>query len=170
VRDSERLLGFKLPTAVRQLYTLVANGGFGLDYGLLGLVGGAPDETGETAVGSYLRRRETARDWWPQYLLPICNWGCAMYSCVDCGPHSRQGRMVRFDPNISIQPPCMWDERRDLAAWLRVWIDHGSRAVFQGELSRRVAALWLAQRAGFGFAPSARSASGPAEAVRERRA
>jgi hypothetical protein len=101
VRDSERLLGFKLPTAVRQLYTLVANGGFGPDYGLLGLVGGAPDETGETAVGSYLRRRETARDWWPQYLLPICNWGCAMYSCVDCGPHSRQGRMVRFDPNIS---------------------------------------------------------------------
>jgi hypothetical protein len=73
VRDSERLLGFELPTVVRQLYTLVANGGFGPDSGLLGLVGGAPDETGETAVGSYLRRREGGSDWWPEYVLPICN-------------------------------------------------------------------------------------------------
>jgi hypothetical protein len=142
VRESERQLGFRLPTAVRQLYTLVANGGFGPDYGLLGLIGGAPDEHGHTAVESYLRRREEATDWWPQYLLPFCNWGCAMYSCVDCGPHFRQGRMVRFDPNISSDPPCLWDERRDLATWLRVWIDQGSRAVFQDGLSRSAAALW----------------------------
>jgi hypothetical protein len=40
----------------------------------------------------------------------------------------------------------LWDERRDLAAWLRVRIDHGSRAVFQDELGRRVAAMWLGQR------------------------
>jgi hypothetical protein len=41
--ESERQLGSRLPVVVRQLYTLVANGGFGPGDGLLGLVGGAVD-------------------------------------------------------------------------------------------------------------------------------
>src|SRR5262245_1119489 len=63
LEDSERRLGFGLPEAVRRVYGLVANGGFGPGYGLLGVVGGAVDEFGHTAVDSYLaRRQEGAED------------------------------------------------------------------------------------------------------------
>jgi hypothetical protein len=99
--ESERRLGFRLPLAVRQLYGLVANGGFGPGYGILGLVGGAVDEFDETAVDSYLARpRAGAEDrrWqWPRGLLPFCNWGCQIYSCVDCRPGLRS-QVVIFAP------------------------------------------------------------------------
>jgi hypothetical protein len=66
----------------------IGNGGFGPGYGLIGLTNGAPDDQDKTAPAIY--------DWfrggdphdasweWPAGLLPICHWGCAILSCVDC--------------------------------------------------------------------------------------
>lgn len=100
--ESERRLGFRLPQAVRRLYGLVANGGFGPGYGLLGLLAGAVDEFGHSAVDSYLAHRregEADRRWqWPWGLLPVCTWGCAVYSCVDCRPGILQPPMVVCAP------------------------------------------------------------------------
>jgi SMI1 / KNR4 family (SUKH-1) len=133
--ESQGRLGFQLPHAVRQLYTQVANGGFGPAYGVLGLVGGAPDEMDETAVDSYLGRRQ--EPWpWPKYLLPFCNWGCLIYSCVDCRPDSDTVRVIRVDPNgIDDDDPATLaaafrDEGYTLDGWLQAWLDGGDEAMF----------------------------------------
>jgi hypothetical protein len=124
VRDAERRLGFRLPVAVRQVFSLVANGGFGPGYGLLGLEGGATDDQGATAVDSYAKRRSWngQQGWyWPERLLPICNWGCAIYSCVSC---ERAGnlRVIRYDPNRGSWMQFQ-DEGRNFVQWLRAWLD-----------------------------------------------
>jgi len=90
--SAEVAIGHPLPRLLRRLYTEVGNGGFGPGYGLLGLEGGHSDDTGATAI--------SARKEWeslPPALLPICHWGCAIYSLVDCS--SPDGPMWGWDPN-----------------------------------------------------------------------
>jgi hypothetical protein len=124
---SERQLGFRLPTVVQQLYTQVANGGFGPGYGLLGLVGGAVDEFGDTAVESYLQRRgRPPPRRWPAALVPICAWGCITYECVDC--RSEHAPLVYFDPGrwgteADNWSPAFQDTGYNLAEWLQDWAD-----------------------------------------------
>src|SRR5262249_18198114 len=63
---------------------------------------GAPDSTGKTAPEIYrILRSNDPQDplWsWPDCLLPICEWGCAIMSCVDCAVPDFPVRI--FDPNI----------------------------------------------------------------------
>jgi hypothetical protein len=125
VQASERRLGFSLPMVVRQVFTLVANGGFGPGYGLLGLEGGAANDLGGTAVDNYLMRRSWNGQrgyYWPEHLLPICHWGCAIFACVNC----EQGgglRVVRYDPGWDDGWMRFRDEGRGFAEWLRGWLD-----------------------------------------------
>lgn len=84
---AESTLGFPLPPLLADLYLGIGDGGFGPEYGLLPLLDSPP--AGEpAAVVQYLANRESARrdpDWpWPEGVLPISHWGCAMYACVDC--------------------------------------------------------------------------------------
>lgn len=123
----ERRLGFRLPLAVWRLYGQVANGGFGPGYGILGLVGGAVDEFGETAVDSYLDRRRAATDdprWrWPEGLLPFCSWGCQIYSCIDCRPGIPRPPMVVFAPGSGEDwRSAFVGEGRTLPRWLQSWV------------------------------------------------
>jgi hypothetical protein len=126
LEEAEERLGFKLPPVVGQLYGTVGNGGFGPGYGLLGLIGGVRSDLGRDAVEEYLAFREPDPDdpeyEWPERLLPICHFGCAIYSCVDCGHDDAP--VVRFDPNpvgedwsIAFAP-----ERRTLCSWLQAWL------------------------------------------------
>ena len=126
LQDAEARLGFELPAVVRQLYAEVANGGFGPGYGLLGLMGGARSDLGDDAVELYRRFRQPDPDdaeWgWPEALLPICGWGCAIHSCVDC--RNDDAPVVRFDPN---QVEGDWSiaftaEGRSFEAWLEGWM------------------------------------------------
>jgi hypothetical protein len=155
LRDAERRLGFGLPVAVRQVFSGVANGGFGPGYGLLGLGGGATDDLEATAVDSYVQRRSWngQQGWyWPERLLPICHWGCAIYSCVSC---ERGGdlRVVRYDPNRG-----SWmqfrDEGRNFVQWLGAWLDDadlwtieepdgGEDSEVAGSLDQRLGQLYL---------------------------
>lgn len=97
----ERAFGFQLPRLLKRLYSEVGNGGFGPGYGLLGLTGGVPDDQNHNALELYALYRGSDREdplWqWPAALLPICHWGCAIYSCIDCT--SAAFAVKIFDPN-----------------------------------------------------------------------
>jgi hypothetical protein len=101
IANDEKRLGFPLPPLMKRIYVEIGNGGFGPGYGLIGLTNGVPDDSGNTAPDIYGQLRGADRDdpnWrWPQALLPICHWGCAILSCVDCTDSSF--RMRIFDPN-----------------------------------------------------------------------
>ncbi len=139
----EDQLGFKLPESVRRFYSEVCNGGIGPGYGIVGLAGGARVDGDDDPVEIYKTFRQNdprEPSWrWPEHLLPISNWGCAIRSCVDCSkPHAP---VVRFDPN-PIDEGGNWDkafnpERPSLEVWLRDWLE--------GELSfEEHLAVWSA--------------------------
>lgn len=111
----EARLGLRIPQVLRAIYASVGNGGFGPGYGLMGLPGGFTDDQGNSADQLYeLFRQPDPEDstWhWPAGLLPICHWGCAMYSCIDCS--TDEGRVLLWDPNV-------WDRQTPVATVLRV--------------------------------------------------
>jgi hypothetical protein len=127
LHESEIALGFEVPPELKELYCCVGNGGFGPGYGLLGLINGATDDLGNTAVSGYQRLRN---EWsnesatWPEGLLPICNWGCAIYSCINCVPPEYE--MTVFDPNPHDDSCADWSdaffpERCSFAEWITLW-------------------------------------------------
>jgi len=124
----ETRLGFALPPLLKRLYVELGNGGFGPGYGLIGMSGGIPDDLGCTAPESYLLMRSqdpSEPGWfWPEKLLPICHWGCAILSCVDCA--SPTFRMRIFDPNV-IQSDdwseAFFEEAESLERWIGEWAE-----------------------------------------------
>jgi SMI1 / KNR4 family (SUKH-1) len=128
--EAETLLGFRLPRLLGRMYTEVANGGWGPEYGANGLIGGARADLESGLVDWYRTMRAAGPDdedpaWpgWPEGLVAVCHWGCAIWSCVDC--NSADGRVVRFDPNPF--GPESWSgawtvERPTLADFLRDWL------------------------------------------------
>ncbi|WP_406067719.1 SMI1/KNR4 family protein [Streptomyces sp. NBC_01020] len=100
IAEAEGQLGIALHPLLARLYREVADGGFGPDYRLLPLLG-----SGSSVVGEYLTRREASvgveHPEWPEGVVPILTWGCAMYAGVDC--LSEDGQVlpcyhVRSDP------------------------------------------------------------------------
>lgn len=88
VVGAEKRLGFDLPQTLRRIYLKVANGGFGPGYGVLGVEGGFTDDLGNTVADLFESYRQPDPEdsaWqWPEQFLPICHWGCAVYSAIDC--------------------------------------------------------------------------------------
>ena len=126
---AESSLGFPLPQLLKRLYLEIANGGFGPGYGLMGLVSGFRDDCGDTALESYELRVEpdpAEPGWnWPAGLLPICTWGCAIYSCIDCSK-SIGFPMVIFDPNLSASwDECLIPECDSFDEWIAIWAGGG---------------------------------------------
>lgn len=118
VEEAEALLGHRLPPLLRRLYLEVSNGGFGPGYGLLGLRdghGGAPD-------GTALDRMVAAGagDGGRPGLLPVCDWGCAIVSFVECsGPDAR---MWGYDPNADDDDAAgPFPHEMGFGAWLWAW-------------------------------------------------
>ncbi|MGW0361961.1 SMI1/KNR4 family protein [Streptomyces sp. NPDC002990] len=120
---SAHILGFALPPLLAGLYTRVADGGCGPQYGLLSL---------DQAVGAYEAQRGSG--WrWPEGVLPIADFGCGMYACVDC--RSETARVLLFDPNPG-EPDLAWYvDTPSLADWLRGWLD---------------GTAWFCEESGFG--------------------
>jgi hypothetical protein len=125
----ERTLGFALPPLLKRLYLEVGNGGWGPGYGLLGLMDGAKDDLGSTAIEDYFIRLGDDPDdpaWrWPRGLLPICHWGCAIYSCVDCSRPNFP--VIVFDPNVreskSDGTETFFLECDGFEQWIQLWVD-----------------------------------------------
>jgi hypothetical protein len=86
VRAAEEKLQFRLPALLKAVYSEIANGGIGPGYGLIGLTGGhLPND--ETLVATYEGVHAGAAYLgfeWQRGLLPFCEWGCNILSCIDC--------------------------------------------------------------------------------------
>jgi hypothetical protein len=112
---AERRLGCPIPPPLRTLYRHVANGGFGPGYGLLGVGSGATDDGGLTMERLYeefsLPDPEDPTWQWRPGLLPFCNWGCVVYSCI-----RPDGVVVGFDEGRWVDDPI------SLEGWLRGWL------------------------------------------------
>lgn len=118
VERVEQALGMPIPGPLRDLYVAVANGGFGPGYGILGLAGGATDDLGQSSLDIYLNfslpdPEDPSWQWRPE-VLPICYWGCVVYSCVDCS--TPDAVMVGFDEGRWVP------DGRTLEEWLRAWL------------------------------------------------
>ena len=110
VEAGERELGYPFPPLLRRLYLEVANGGFGPGYGLFRLP---------------LDDNEWEREWWSDTpsLLPLCHWGCAIYSFVDCA--DADGAMWGWDPNPVPEDDigkALFREQGTFHEWLAKWL------------------------------------------------
>jgi hypothetical protein len=121
---AEAALGFRLPPLLADLYLRIGDGGFGPEYGLLPLLDSPPADE-RAAVPQYLANRESGRkdpDWpWPEGVLPISHWGCAMYACVDC--NSPDATVLLFEPNPGDPDQAWFVDAPSLTDWLRAWAD-----------------------------------------------
>jgi hypothetical protein len=124
VHEAETVIGYRLPPLLRRLYLEVGNGGFGPGYGILGLTGGHYDDTGRGALALYRRVRDPATSYWsflPAILLPVCQWGCGIYSFIDCS--RPEGPMWALDPNPGpVDQQALYREPVALAEWLDRWV------------------------------------------------
>lgn len=108
VDAAERELGFPVVGLLRRLYTEVANGGFGPGAGILGVDGGHVDECGRHMSALYAELR---KQWWPEGLVPLCDWGGGAWGCVD--GHSRIVTMDEQGPTGTSYT---------LHTWMEAWI------------------------------------------------
>jgi hypothetical protein len=129
VRAAERRLGFRLPETLREIYLTVANGGFGPGYGVMGVEGGFTDDMGHTVADLYEIYREgdpTDPTWlWPEGLVPICHWGCVIYSAVDCSQESAPVAFVDVSAKEPGEPmSCIIHAHKpSIDQWLVDWLD-----------------------------------------------
>jgi hypothetical protein len=116
VANAEAELGFALPPLITRLFMEVSNGIAGFAYDIMGLQGGCASDSG-TLVEAYLSFR-AGEDYkagpWKAGMLPFCNWGCAIYSCVDCADSSH--------PVFTYEDSGVWPERYSLPEFFEMWL------------------------------------------------
>jgi SMI1 / KNR4 family (SUKH-1) len=88
IEEAETQLQFSIPSLLKSVYVGVGNGGFGPGRGgsIIGLEGGYASDFG-TLVETYKQLKEDQAlegKQWKADLLPFCEWGCNIFSCVDC--------------------------------------------------------------------------------------
>ena len=111
VARAETQLGFALPSFLRRLYREVGNGGFGPGYGLFPLDSGSASLDSVVTAYAAMRamtQQDIDENWedeedkpslWPERILMICDWGCNIYSLLNCSSPDLQ--MLRMDSNAS---------------------------------------------------------------------
>lgn len=117
IRNAELILGFQFPPLLRECYLQIGNGGFGPGYGIVGVEGGQVTEDIGNVIDLYNALKKCA-EWdgkqWKNGLLPFCDWGCLMYSCVDC--NDPQYCMYMREEHLAPQS-------YNLGCFFRMWID-----------------------------------------------
>ncbi|OJV94033.1 MAG: hypothetical protein BGO39_06885 [Chloroflexi bacterium 54-19] len=118
---AEQELDFPLPQLLRDIYSQVANGGFGPGYGILGISpNGATDDDGGTAltVGLCVEDPDSEDGYsWPDALLPICYYGDGVFACLDCS--TENGPLFGFDSGELEDAPFAPSLREWLEEWLK---------------------------------------------------
>ncbi len=129
--QAEIQLGFELPSFLRRVYLEVGNGGFGPGYGLFPL--NTHSSSIDSLVTAYLAMRSMSQEdsdehWtdeeekpvlWPERVLMLCDWGCNIYSCLDCS--SSDLPIFRMDSNVSFVEWAI--EAASFQQWLEMWAD-----------------------------------------------
>jgi len=130
VAQAEAKLGFSLPSLLRRIYLEVGDGAFGLSPLNREDFNGLCEED---LVDGYLQRRSLTQEaidlaWeqdeekpfvWPEKLLMIYDWGCNIYSCLDCS-HS-ENRVLRNDNNVSLAACAV--ETPSFQQWVQAWLN-----------------------------------------------
>jgi hypothetical protein len=153
--QAEAQLGFVLPTLLRRIYLEVGNGGFGPGYGLLPLNNISPNAVPGTTslvedyqgmrsfsqkdIDDYFADDEEKPSLWPERVIILCEWGCNIYSCLDCS--SPELPIYRMDSNENFLVE--WAiEAPSLQQWLEEWID-GTLARLDWEQATKVSVSQL---------------------------
>jgi hypothetical protein len=126
--EAEAVLRQTIPPLLRDAYLHVGDGSFGPGYGLLPLLTNEADP-GDTIVelhSAFTTIDPDDASWaWPTNLLPFCEWGCAIRSCVDAS--SPDGAVVTFDPGTRGpgQPMslALAQTHTSLRQWFSDWLD-----------------------------------------------
>lgn len=116
VHFTEETLCFKLVDLLSRIYTEVGNGGFGPGYGIFGIAGGHPDQDGRNLleVYTYVQSIFVNRGW-KKGILPICEWGSAIWSGIDC--NAVEGNILTLhEEGIFVTP-------FNLKSWLKAWLE-----------------------------------------------
>jgi hypothetical protein len=110
-------IGFKLPALLKRLYLEVGDGGFGPGCGMFGAASGHWMSDEPFTLAELYRDNHTGN--WPDGLVPICDWGCAIWSCIDCVKPGFP--IVRADPNEG--PVIFTHEGLGFDDWIEAWAD-----------------------------------------------
>ncbi len=135
--EAEAKLEFSLPPLLKRIYAEIGNGGFGPGYGLfkLTLDRSVDDEYDDALVDTYLARHPAGHEAWslspgeggaevqqpieyPDQVLMICEWGCNIYSFLDCS--SPEYRVLGKDHNYSLTEHVL--ECPSFHQWLEAWL------------------------------------------------
>ncbi|WP_420589497.1 SMI1/KNR4 family protein [Bacterioplanoides sp.] len=99
-REFKELTGRELPLSLIELYNEKGNGGFGPEYGLLGIISGHKTDLKDSMLSLYQSLCSGDPDdpnWlWPKELVPFIHIGCAIHYCIDTA--NSTNRVVEFDP------------------------------------------------------------------------
>jgi hypothetical protein len=128
VMAAEEQLGFPLPPLLREIYLQVGNGGFGPGNGLFRLMGNHPKDE---AVVSFYKMSTGPNvppeyDSWDPRHIDIVDWGCNIYSILDCT--TAEGAVYRYwmDQYNEESDGPLRDfgvlEANSLREWLEAWM------------------------------------------------
>jgi hypothetical protein len=121
VSAAEAAIGVTLPTLLRRLYVEVVNGGFGPREGVLG-VGGGPwigDWSSIVEVHSTFIEHPDFPP--PAWLVWIFDWGCNIWSLIDC--RTSDGRMWSWDANVDENVNPLFETDMTFAQWIESSLD-----------------------------------------------
>jgi hypothetical protein len=131
VLEVEEAIGCPLPPLLRRLFLEVANGGFGPHRGILGVRGdqpGAHHDAGDDLLDAYRGSRSGPGPHVPRQMLWLFDWGCCIWSLVDCS--RPEGQMWVWDPHGAEDPSpanSLFRQAMTFTEWLAAWL--------QGQLS-----------------------------------
>jgi hypothetical protein len=115
VASVESRLGFRLPSLLRRLYLEVADGGLGPGYGLFP-AGEHPRSEGHAETLIEVHQKLSANPRGSARLLPLCDWGGANWSCLDCGTDDGAIVTVAGEHDFA-------KTSHTLRSWLGAWLD-----------------------------------------------
>jgi hypothetical protein len=107
IEAAEREMGCHFHHLHERLLKEVGNGGFGPGNGLIGIAGGTLDVEEPSMI-------ELKQGLFSDHekLVPLCDWGCGIWSCVDC----ETGAI------LSTSEFGLRDLEQDLHSWFEDWI------------------------------------------------
>jgi len=99
-RVFEEKTGVSFPLCLAELYQKNGNGGFGLEYGFIGIISGHKTDLGDSILTLYSTFTSASIDdpnwYWPKQLIPFIHIGCGLHLCIDVS--DKQYKVVEFDP------------------------------------------------------------------------